>query len=139
MHACTQALQHNIDELAIDAEAPGFVWHTAAKFMVKLGERCSVTGGLFVLRPDTREFERAQFHLRRMYNASTAFRYDGSDQEFWRSFYREPFELPVRFHATTIVNLTKTEWREARVLHTVSGFQNFDKRLPRDVRGLISS
>ena len=44
------ALAGNVDELR-HAEAPAMVWHPAAKFMLHFGERCAVTGGLFVLRP----------------------------------------------------------------------------------------
>eukprot|EP00966_Prymnesium_polylepis_P239160 5531141-Prymnesium_polylepis.1 len=99
------AVLRNFDQLAA-AETPALVWHSAAPFMLKLGERCSVSGGLFVLRPSRAEYERALAHLKGMYvgerctRKGVCFRYDGSDQEFWRSFYSRPYELPIRFHAT---------------------------------------
>jgi len=155
-------LLQNIDLLAEHAETPGLVWHPAARFMLDLGERCSVTGGLFVLAPSAREYTRARRHLEAMYASSAAsgnaswltwsgrpswghlgkqpFRYDGSDQEFWRSFYAqaEVYELPVQFHATTVVSLNESEWRGVRVLHMISGFQALERRfLPPPVRRLM--
>ena len=68
-----------------------------------------------MLRPDAAEYRRALFHLHHELNvrggaAATAKSgagglnqgvrcYDGSDQEFWRSFYRPIYELPLRYHA----------------------------------------
>ena len=64
---------------------------------------------------------------------------DGSDQEFWRSFYEEPYELPPRYHATSFLNLTRAEWLQVHVLHRISGFARFDKRWPEEVRTRIRS
>ena len=127
------AILRRFDELAA-AETPALVWHSAAPFMLKLGERCSVSGGLFVLRPSRVEYDRAVAHLRAMYNGGKKFRYDGSDQEFWRSFYRMPYELPIRYHATNYLKMPREEWRSVRAIHFISGFKNFDSRLPTFVR-----
>ena len=123
-------------ELA-EAETPGLVWHSAAPFMSKHGERCSVSGGLFVLAPSADEFARAKQHLASMYGTNTKFRYDGSDQEFWRSFYSNPYELPIRFHATNYLKMPTTEWKQVRAVHFISGFKNFDGRLPGFVRNYM--
>ena len=59
-------------------------------------EDCAVTGGMFVFRPEKAEYDRAIAHLHGMYNGTTSrrFKYDGSDQEFFRSFYaRRPHAL----------------------------------------------
>ncbi|KAL1522083.1 hypothetical protein AB1Y20_021726 [Prymnesium parvum] len=127
------AVLHNFDELAM-AETPSLVWHTAAPFMLKLGELCAVTGGLFVLRPSTIEFARAVSHLKSMYDGNRTYRYDGSDQEFWRSFYRNPYELPIRYHATNYLKMPKEEWAKVRAIHFISGFKNVDRRIPAFVR-----
>ena len=105
--------------------------------MMRLGESCAVTGGLFVLRPSASEYARALAHLASMYPAGTTrFRYDGSDQEFWRSFYggRTVWELPPRFHATTWLKMPPSEWLHVRVLHSIHGFKPWDHRLPKSVR-----
>ena len=117
-------------------QTPGVVFHPAAPFMLKLGEQCAVTGGLFVLTPDAAEYARARRHLRGMYAGETKprLRYDGSDQEFWRSFYARPVELPTRFHATQWVKLDRKQWMDVRVLHQISGFKSQDHRLPREIR-----
>lgn len=80
-------LMGNIDELQY-AETPGMVWHTATVLARK--ERCAVTGGLFVLRPNAAAFARAKQHLylelnRRSAGAGKGLNvgrrcYDGSDQ-----------------------------------------------------------
>lgn len=127
------AILRNFDVLAA-AETPALVWHSAAPFMLKLGERCSVSGGLFVLRPSTSEYERALAHLHGMYGGGKHFRYDGSDQEFWRSFYTRPYELPIRFHATNYLKMPREDWRQVHAIHFISGFKNFDTRLPTFVR-----
>ena len=119
----------NIDELA-HAETPAMVFHTATVLPRK--ERSAPTGGLFVLRPSQREFDRAIAHLYAL-NAPTprdrgraARCYDGSDQEFWRSFYRPLFELPLRFHAHTGLIMNMTEWRKVRLMHNIHGFVRED-------------
>ena len=63
------SLLRNVDELA-SAPTPGLVWHSACSFQLRLGERCGVTGGLFVLRPSAVEFARARTHLQAMYQRS---------------------------------------------------------------------
>ena len=65
---------------------------------------------------------------------SAKFRYDGSDQEFWRSFYRRPYELPPRFHATSWLKMPASEWAHVRVIHAIHGFRPWDRRTPAFVR-----
>jgi hypothetical protein len=124
----------NIDELQY-AETPGMVWHTATVLARK--ERCAVTGGLFVLRPNAAAFARAKQHLylelnRRSAGAGKGLNvgrrcYDGSDQEFWRSFYRPITELPLRYHAHQNLRLNYSEWKKVRVIHAISGFRRRDR------------
>lgn len=149
-------LGSNIDALG-HAEAPGLVWHPACKWMLHCGEFAAVTGGLFVLAPSAAEHARALRHLDGMYarysihpNDSKAwtndvnaqrpvcsllgrsrYRYDGSDQEFWRSFYAfsRPYNLPIEFHATSWVRMPRAEWERVRVLHLISGFRPYDKNI----------
>ena len=64
---------------------------------------------------------------------------DGSDQEFWRSFYETPYELPPRYHATSILNLSRDEWLQVHVMHRISGFARLDKRWPEEVKSRIHS
>ena len=56
--------------------------------------------------------------------------YDGSDQEFWRSFYRPIVELPLRYHAHQNLRMPQAEWRKVRVIHTISGFRTHDLTPP---------
>ena len=56
--------------------------------------------------------------------------YDGSDQEFWRSFYRPTYELPLRYHAHQNLKMSNAEWRKIRVIHTISGFRRRDRAPP---------
>ena len=111
-HLKRQALLRNIDDLA-EAEAPGMVFHTATVLPKK--ERCAVTGGLFVLEPSATEYSRAIHHLHHELNiGSNGGRrcYDGSDQEFWRSYYRPITELPMRYHAHQFLKMNKSEWHK---------------------------
>ena len=125
----------NIDELA-DAEAPAMVWHTATVLPNK--ERCAPTGGLFVLKPSATEFAKAMRHLASL-NRRQARNgrfpngvrcYDGSDQEFWRSFYRPMYELPLRYHAHNGLVMNKSEWTQIRLIHNIAGFKPYQRRLP---------
>lgn len=135
------ALLGNVDDLASDgARAPGMVWHTATVLPNK--EHCAVTGGLFVLEPNLAEYRRALHHLYNELNIKrTTDRagraqnqgvrcYDGSDQEFWRSFYRPTYELPLRYHAHQNLKMSNAEWRKIRVIHTISGFRRRDRAPP---------
>ena len=45
--------------------------------------------------------------------------YDGSDQEFWRSFYRPLYELPLRYHAHTGLAMNLSDWRRIRLIHNI--------------------
>ena len=116
-------LLQNIDELAELAPTPAMVWHTATVLPKK--ERCAVTGGLFVLRPNRTEFERALHHLYHELNAGSKHRcYDGSDQEFWRSFYRPIYELPLRYHAHQNLRMDFDQWQKIRLMHSIAGFSH---------------
>ena len=53
--------------------------------------------------------------------------YDGSDQEFWRSFYRPIYELPLRYHAHTNLRMAKDEWFKIKLIHAISNFEQVDK------------
>lgn len=128
----------NIDELA-HAETPAMVFHTATVLPKK--ERSAPTGGLFVLTPSASEYERALAHLYSLnpptaknttrrakagssMRAGPSFRcYDGSDQEFWRSFYRPLYELPLRYHAHTGLVMNISEWRGIKLMHNIQGFR----------------
>ena len=127
----------NVDELAA-AETPAMVFHTATVLPRK--ERSAPTGGLFVLRPSRVEFERALVHLHAMnapqdHAQRKAYRcYDGSDQEFWRSFYRPLYELPLRYHAHTGLMMNASEWQGIRLMHNIQGFRAVYMRLPHAVR-----
>ena len=140
-------LLDNIDELAW-APTPSMVFHTATVLPRK--ERSAPTGGLFVLRPSRVEFERALAHLYALNPpkdgkgqpcpacAGKAYRcYDGSDQEFWRSFYRPLYELPLRYHAHTGLVMNTSEWRRVRLVHNIAGFRAVYMRLPSFVRQRI--
>lgn len=127
------AVQSNFDEIAT-AETPGLVWHPAAPYMLKTGELCSVTSGLMVLRPSMAEFERATAHLYGMYQDSKRRNYDGGDQEFWRSFYLKPFELPIRFQATNYLKMSLPQWKKIHVMHFIRGFKAYDRRVPSFIR-----
>ena len=129
----------NIDDLA-DAEAPAMVWHTATVLPKK--ERCAPTGGLFVLEPSATEFAKALQHLT-VLNRKTASAgsfsggvrcYDGSDQEFWRSFYRPMYELPLRYHAHNGLVMNSSEWNQIRLMHNIAGFKVHQRRLPKSLR-----
>ena len=138
------ALFADIAELAA-APTPAVVWHSASVTPKELRsqEDCAVTGGMFVFRPEKAEYDRAIAHLHGMYNGTTSrrFKYDGSDQEFFRSFYaldgRTLFELPIRYHATSYLKMPAAEWRKVAVMHGISGFRNFDGRLPTFIRKRI--
>ena len=60
--------------------------------------------------------------------------YDGGDQEFWRSFYRPLYELPLRYHAHTGLAMNLSEWRRIRLIHNIQGFRPVYMRLPNVVR-----
>ena len=140
----------NIDDLAA-AETPAMVFHTATVLPRK--ERCAPTGGLFVLTPSRREYDRALHHLYALNPAKDAkgralapalankgksYRcYDGSDQEFWRSWYRPLYELPLRYHAHTGLVMNTSEWRQIRLIHNIAGFRMVYMRLPAFVRRKI--
>jgi hypothetical protein len=109
--------------------------------------RCAPTGGLFVLAPSAAEFGRALAHLHALNanapraDAAAGGRapppqrcYDGSDQEFWRSFYRPLVELPLRYHAHTGLVMNESEWRKVRLIHNIQGFRAVYRRLPGFVR-----
>ena len=115
------------------------IFHSAAPYMLERGELCSVSGGIFVLSPSDAEFDRAIRHLHTMNrNGTRKSNYDGGDQEFWRSFYPTPVELPIRFHATSYLKMNRTEWREVRLVHIIAGFKNFDHiRVPTFVRNYM--
>ena len=127
------ALAGNIDELAVHAEAPAMVWHTSTIFASK--EFSAPTGGLFVLEPSAQAFLNATRHLAQMNGRSPRRCYDGSDQEFWRDFYRAPrtplIELPLRYHAHNgLVTLKPAEWRKVKIVHGISGFKYLQDRCP---------
>ena len=129
---------HNIDELAL-AETPGMVFHTATVLPRK--ERCAPTGGLFVLTPSLDEYHAALRHLYALNypvkphpGMSGRRCYDGSDQEFWRSFYRPLFELPLRYHAHTGLDMNASEWKQIRLIHNIQGFRSLYHRIPTAVR-----
>jgi len=130
-------LLRNIDELA-RAETPSMVFHTATVLPRK--ERSAPTGGLFVLSPSASEFARALAHLYALNVPKEKDRgksmrcYDGSDQEFWRSFYRPLYELPLRYHAHTGLAMNLSEWRQIRLIHNIQGFRAIYMRLPYAVR-----
>ena len=129
----------DIAELAA-SPTPAVVWHSASVTPTNLRDRehCAVTGGMFVFRPERAEYERAIEHLRGMYNGTAArFKYDGSDQEFFRSFYPMFFELPIRYHATSYLKMPAAEWHRVSVVHAISGFRKFDQRFPAFVRKRI--
>ena len=61
--------------------------------------------------------------------------YDGGDQEFWRSFYRPIYELPLRYHAHNgLISLEPHQWRRIRLVHAISGFKALQNRVPSFVR-----
>ena len=62
--------------------------------------------------------------------------YDGGDQEFWRKFYTW-YELPLRYHAIQALNMPYAEWKQIRVLHTISGLRDVS-RIPKDMRHLFT-
>ena len=134
------ALAGNIDELAVHAEAPAMVWHTSTIFASK--EFSAPTGGLFVLEPSAQAFLNATRHLAQMNGRSPRRCYDGSDQEFWRDFYRAPrtplIELPLRYHAHNgLVTLKPAEWRKVKIVHGISGFKYLQDRVPTFVRSQL--
>ena len=102
--------------------------------MLPRKERCAPTGGLFVLSPSAREFARALAHLYELNRGRSMNCYDGSDQEFWRSFYRPLYELPLRYHAHTGLAMNLSEWRQIRLIHNIQGFRTIYMRLPNVVR-----
>lgn len=134
-------LLQNIDELAV-SETPAMVFHTATVLPRK--ERSAPTGGLFVFTPNAAEFQRAMGHLYSLNPPSKggskgpSYRcYDGSDQEFWRSFYRPLYELPLRYHAHTGLMMNASEWRGIKLMHNIQGFRAVYHRIPSFVRQRI--
>lgn len=124
----------NIDELHA-AESPSMVFHTATVLPKK--ERCAPTGGLFVFEPSASEFARALAHLHALnpWSRGPSQRcYDGSDQEFWRSFYRPLYELPLKYHAHTGLDMNLSAWRRVKLVHNIQGFRHLYHRMPSAVR-----
>ena len=81
-------------------------------------------------------------HLAQMNGRSPRRCYDGSDQEFWRDFYRAPrtplIELPLRYHAHNgLVTLKPAEWRKVKIVHGISGFKYLQDRVPTFVRSQL--
>jgi len=147
----------NIDDVAT-APAPAMVWHTATVLAKK--EHCAVTGGMFALAPSLREYQRALYHLYYKVNMQGSLGsqaknkpvrcYDGSDQEFWRSFYRPMYELPLRYHAHNALRMNASEWARIRVLHNIAGskglhggrhsasaFRSAGQGMPNDLRHIF--
>ena len=83
-------------------------------------EDCAVTGGMFVFRPEKAVRPRDRPPAGCTTARRRRFKYDGSDQEFFRSFYaldgRTLFELPIRYHATSYLKMPAAEWRKVAVM-----------------------
>ena len=126
------ALMFNIDELAF-APVPAAVWQSAVgPFQFKMKENCAVTTGLLGLAPSAAEFSRA---LNVLQHEAAVKRYDGGDQQFWRLFYTW-HELPVRYQAHQQLDMSKEDWLQVRVLHSISGLRN-KNLMPPELRPFI--
>ena len=149
-------LLNNLDELASPlVEAPAAVWHATSS--IPEYERAAPNTGLLVLKPSAAGFAAALAHLAQMSRARREGGtprtqcYDGGDQEFWRSFYRDRdmgkafssslTELPLRYHAHNGMvgarrngaGMSSQDWAQVRALHSISGFRSLSRGLPRFV------
>ena len=127
------------------SQAPSAVFHSTT---VEKGrtvqpgtDLCSVTTGLLVLTPSRSAFEQALHHLKHEMNIGMSYAaYDGSDQEFFRSFYSAKrgtpwYELPLRYQTHQMIKPENaSDWTDMRAIHIISGFRQSHARVPPSIR-----
>ena len=112
----------NIDALA-SSPAPAFVFRpTPCNEQATIVWRpWEMNSGVMVLQPTRAELARLHGLLNSTWYAKIGHRTDSSDQSFWRHFFDEVFELPIRYNAMAVSNLT--DWTDVHIFHDVEAYR----------------
>jgi len=112
----------NIDALA-SSPAPAFVFRPTPCIdrATIVWRPWEMNSGVMVLQPTRAELGRLHRLLNSTWYAGIGHRTDSSDQSFWRHFFDEVYELPIRYNAMGVSNLTN--WEDVHVFHDVESYR----------------
>ena len=112
----------NIDALA-SSPAPAFVFRPTPCIdrATIVWRPWEMNSGVMVLQPTRAELGRLHRQLNSTWYAGIGHRTDSSDQSFWRHFFDEVHELPIRYNAMGVSNLT--DWEDVHIFHDVESYR----------------
>ncbi len=115
-------------DAVVQVPAPAAVFHPA-----RSSTESGIVSGFMILEPSDAGVKDAHAHLQLRLNYSAA-RFDGGDEEFWSSFYRTWYEVPIEFHARFRMGFPNDRWDQVKLFHAISNFASDSASLPRKMR-----